>query len=288
MEPLDQVDLNSSANAAGRVLGYEPRFERSFFARHGKRLAVVILILGLAIAAYFTWRPLTKHVLWLYWSHRCANFQMPANIELVVTDSRKRQLLANNPDYIPLMTGSPPTLIYSPRVWQELCKFDERCKWFGTDLAFRPTVPIAFLGTRTRPDGKNRLVIINGYPTTNAYNLLDSYRLMILPPPGIFEAMPKPINAFGGFAYSGRWEPAEIKAGVADPNDPTHITIDFVAGSAAMDEFPINGTIDAYLQNDDSLRLSLRSKISKYGYPQLGIKNLSGLQYQRMQNFKWH
>src|ERR1700722_5443438 len=135
MEPSGDANLDSAIDSTGQVLGYEPRFERSFFQRHGKRLALAILTLGLAITGYFTWRPLTGRALWLYWSHRCAAFQMPAGVDLEGSDPKQKQLLANNPDYVPVFYGgNRSTLVYSPRIWRQLCNYDERGKAFHNGL----------------------------------------------------------------------------------------------------------------------------------------------------------
>jgi hypothetical protein len=77
--------------------------------------------------------------------------------------------------------------------------------------------------------------------------------------------LPRPV-AGGAFGYNGAFEPAEMRGGVADPNDPSHITFTVVTGFS--DQWAVGrfrGIIDAYLENDDSLSFELRYT------PRLGV-----------------
>jgi hypothetical protein len=85
----------------------------------------------------------------------------------------------------------------------------------------------------------------------NALDVLGLTDVLVLPRPHLFDATPKLVGGKGS-AYSGRWEPIEVRAGIADPKDPSHITFAYTYGWRT-DGPPIQGTMDAYLRNDDSI-----------------------------------
>lgn len=118
------------------------------------------------------------------------------------------------------------------------------------------------MGSLRRPDGVSRLVVVQG-SSTNALRLLRDIELLVLPHPGIADEPPPPrVGRQKFFSISEFFVPASLRGGKIDPNDPSHVTFDFV-----VHDFDVNfklsgvrakGTVDAYLENDDSLRFNLR------------------------------
>jgi hypothetical protein len=144
------------------------------------------------------------------------------------------------------ISGTQPALLYRPFAWQQLAKLDSRSNWIR---GWPVDKPIAFLGSMRRPDGQSRLVILQGC-NVNGYDILYELQPLILPHPGLLESIPPPMGS-PGTAYSGLWTPAQIDGGCPDPKDPTHLSFTLHTATAS-------GTIDAYLQNDDSFRFQIQ------------------------------
>jgi len=222
---------------------------------------LILLAGGMAVALVgYRYEPqVQRHFEWLYWSYRCAEYKTSGEIERVVYEpSQAKKLVANNPDYF----SNGGAALYRPYVYRKLEQPDGRCNWIGDDDISAWNC-IAFVGSRTRSDGISRLVVIAG-PMDHALDVLAMTHVLVLPTPGLFDSIPKPVGGLD--SYSGRWEPIDVRAEIADPNDPSHITFDYVYGWTANAP-PVVGKIDAYLKNDDSIEFKAplylrRTKIS--------------------------
>ena len=245
----------------------------AWVARRRGFLIFLAVAIAVTIPIYRNREALAQRVRWLYWSHRCATFQMPADVEVEVTDPlRARQLLATNPDYIPGFTPSPPEAFYCPHAWRMLKQVDRRCDWISS--LFPDEDAIDFLGSRRRPDGVWRLVVVSG-ALNNGLDLLAGKEVLVLPRPGLFDSLPRPVGSLPS-SDTGRFEGVDMRGGVADTNDPSHITFTVIVPSSDQrGGGPISGTIDAYLQNDDSLSFKLRSTPGLN--VTLGRDNISGV-----------
>jgi hypothetical protein len=231
-----------------QTLEYAKRAPLAWVSRHKRPLLSFALLVLIATGLYHFREPLKQRALWLYWSHQCATFQMPANVKVMVDDPADVQRLSNDADYVPAknFSGPNPALFYRPNAWQQLVQLDSRTGWIRGWL---PEKPIAFLGSMRRPDGQSRLVILQGW-SVNGYDILYDLQLLILPHPGLFDPIPPPMGTPGS-AYSGLWTPARIDAARLDPNNPSHL-------SFTLHTVTASGTVDAYLQNDDSLRFQMQ------------------------------
>src|SRR4051812_34587188 len=110
-------------------LDYVPSVRRRVSRRAGRWLIIATSFATAAVLISRNWNDLSHRAQWIYWSHRCANFAIAPDAELVVSDPAKIRSLAASRDYIrdPQLKNS---LVYHPQAWQRLASLDERCKWF--------------------------------------------------------------------------------------------------------------------------------------------------------------
>jgi hypothetical protein len=244
-------------------LAYAPRLRHARLRRWRWRIVLLTVMLTIAVPVYLHRETLIRRATWLYWSHRCASHQMPTGVKLLVSDpQRVQQLLTNDPDYTPPVSGAwPPTTrpgaaVYVPLAWRKFAAMDGRSATLNGPVGSRA---IAFMGSLRRPDGVSRLVVVQGRGT-NAHALLRDIELLVLPHPGITDEPPPPqVSREKFYGISELVLPAALHAGQTDPNDPSHVVFEFVVrGGMNYDEVQAKGTLDAYFQNDDSLRFSLR------------------------------
>jgi hypothetical protein len=208
--------------------------------------------MGIAVALVgYRYEPqVQRHVEWLYWSYRCEQYTARQGLERFVTDPTQVKSLSSDPDYL----VDNKWAFYSPYAFRQLKNLDGRCNWLGDP----PSSPLAFLGTRNRPDGTSRLVAISG-SMDNAYDLFGDMSVLVLPRPGPFQPIPEEA-AGHGYAYDGPALRIDVQAGLPDPKDAAHITFAFVCYQlpryASGGLLKTGGTIDAYLRNDDSVEFS--------------------------------
>lgn len=205
-----------------------------------------------------------KHrALWYYWANCAAGHVMPAAGELVVTDSATAaSLIAHNPDYVDIKQSdsTQPTARYMPAAYRRLLDYDGSS---GARASF--SRPIIFLGTLRRPNGTERLLVISGYRAPR-YNLTGSLQIQLFriglfdTPPSRLD-VPLSINSEPITPRVSEW--VEFRTGQIDPNDPSHLVIPFVILGGQILAAPQSndrskqtgeGSLDAYLDNEDSLR----------------------------------
>jgi hypothetical protein len=250
---------------AVQPLNYAERRPRSWLKRWRWRLLTVALLIAVAVPIARNRKTLIYRSEWLYWSHECAVFHMPQSADPSVTDPvLAQQLLASNPDYKPYHNWDGAVFaVYAPRVWRELTGLDPRTFWI-TDGFNSGDHAILFLGSRRRPDRTPRLVVVAG-SKTNGLELLDSTYVLVLPHPAVTDSPPTRIHIVQGSDPNGRAISASILTGNSDSNDPSHVTFpfrvydwDWSNNIAKRGNLVATGTLDAYLQNDDSLLFKLR------------------------------
>lgn len=252
-------------------LHYAPPPRLAWVGRHRRALITVALLVAVGVPGYHYRQTIFDTIRWHYWFRQCLAHQMPADAPLWVSDPQEAAaVLATDSDYTayalhpggrttPVPTTRPA--VYVPRAFRELRDLDGRCRWL--DRARFATSPIIFLGARSRPDGQTRLVVIDS-AGENGYLLLHHTNVMVLPPPRLFDR-PERLGFSPGHASAGFFIPASLRAAQPDPNDPTHLTIAFdvysvhgMFGLPGEKRRTAEGIIDAYLQNDDSLRVTIR------------------------------
>lgn len=119
--------------------------------------------------------------------------------------------------------------------------------------------PTLFLGYRTSAGGNHRLIVVQsllGFGTDMKHPKERSHPFAVVAnviAPATLAALPtmiKPAHA----GLCGEVEPdpiLQLFAGHADPADPSHFTIVYQVGAR-------RGTIDGYLQNDDTVKMKIR------------------------------
>jgi hypothetical protein len=148
-----------------------------------------------------------------------------------------------------LLRGPPkPLAVYVPPEMRQLEAFMDTT---SNDFADNATV---FLGERRPPSGKRRLVIIRGAMPT--ISLLPHLTGSVIQAPDLTHGL-RWLNQAQSFSYSGRATVATLGPGVADPADPSHLTITYVVDGTNQ-----TGTIDVYLRDDDTLQFQLRGAAS--------------------------
>lgn len=240
------------------TLEYGHRSRLSWIGRHKKKLIFLAVLIAVSIPIY-QYRDSLKHrALWLYWGYRAAKFQMPAGINLVVDDPADVQrLLASNPDFVRSRIA-PSRLAYSPITYRQLAKYDPRC-----ELNLIEKEEIVFFGKLTRPDGVERIVVLKG-----AMLGFTGMNAIVLPIPRLFEALPTAATfqiPMGVWHMSDGPDPVELRAAAKDPNDPSHLIIQSILGRPSWEaphhvtkaEIVAAGTMEAFLQNDDSFVIKM-------------------------------
>src|SRR5437016_5044346 len=155
-------------------LQYGRRQPLMWASRHRGKLIGLALLLSAAMAIQFYWAPLKLRAQWLYWSHRCATFQMPAQTEASVRDSREANRLISDPNYVFTLTSAGTRADFSPQAARELAKIDPRFTAIGSVL---------FVGKLHRPDGMPRLICLSAIDP-NGMALLATIEVTVIPPPG--------------------------------------------------------------------------------------------------------
>jgi hypothetical protein len=122
------------------------------------------------------------------------------------------------------------------------------------------------MGTLHRPDGTPRLVVIVGF-SGSTQQILEDASFYVAPIPKWFDGIPnKTFVQAGQLRFDGTSRATRLMSGVPDALNPTHIELRFEVGGMGnlFSNGPWtttdSGTIDAYLQNDDSITFTLRNR----------------------------
>lgn len=255
-------------------------------SRHRKKLVLLAFCIAIAGPIWWNWQPIKQRILWHWAFRQAAAHQMPAKaVDLYIDELPKLLKASYNSEYVIRVGGpaaSPQFGFYLPVAYRVLNQYDSRLNL----MSGRETV--AFMGVLKRPDGTPRLVIVNGGAGITA-DLLQGMAVLVLPIPGWTDPLPPrginppPISITGiGLAAT----PVRWRSGVADTNDSSHIVFEFVVGppDSAFNfdkqqvkwEVSERGTIDAHLQNDDSITFALRGPQRENSGISVGTSRLSG------------
>ena len=248
-------------------LEYGARPRLSWISRHAKKLILLSLLIAIAAPLYWYRQPLKHRVLWLYWSHQAAAFQMPIAAVVIRIDdpAEAKRVASTNPSYdlVESARAMPNArAMYRPLPYRKLKQLDLR-------LLINDDEPVVFMGTLRRPDGAPRLVLVIGGGGT-LDDIVKSTQVLMLPLPGWFDPIPQATPTSSGLAdtldIGGLSAHTRLKTGVADPLDPSHVSFEFDAvwpitinnnpnpwGSAG------HGIIDAHLTKEDKLQFRVRS-----------------------------
>lgn len=235
----------------------------AWVSRRRRLLIFLAICIAIGGSIYWCWTPLKRRATWLYYSRQAAAHVMPT---IAIAH-------------------------YSPQSYQNLLSVDSRLDMIGGK-----STSVIFLGTLKRPDGTPRLVIITGGRGTSQ-KLLVGTRVLVLPIPKLLETPPAPPPtgppplSVGTVTIGVPPIRTRMQTGVIDPDDRSHIAIEFaveppyiseqqiamalnattqpggvpIAVQPATNPAPAGGMIDAYLRNDDSIAFTLRSSFGLTG-----------------------
>jgi hypothetical protein len=242
------------------------------WGRQIARGTIAMIVLSTGIAVYVYRADISLRIRRIYWFHQCMVHVTPPGTVLVEFDPVKgKALLDSNPDYIDPATYVPagelrlglqdpmPTAKYLPRAWRKLEEIEP------LPVSILDGDIINFMGERRTPSGRRRLVVIRG-AETNANFLVQYMRApsIVVPPPGLFDKLPRQIFR-AALSFSGSFMPAHLAPGVADPADPTHLTIDFTIERRGDNAPQRSGVLDVYLRDDDTLDFKVRDPATTQG-----------------------
>jgi hypothetical protein len=245
-------------------LQYGPRTALPWVSRHRRKLIALAVVVAVALTARLLGPTLVFRAKWLYWSHRCAVYQMPPQMPVVVTDPQKVAAMFNsrNPDwgYERILNGGWTAASFTPHAVTELLHLDNGA-WSA--------MGVLFVGSLHRPDGKQRVVVLSS-PYPNGSNLAGCLNTLVMTPVPLFQKIP---SRFGkGSRWTGPWMELHWYTAVPDAADQSHLRLHFdmmvlTPPTPASVGVPVPGDVDVYLQNDDALRFKLRDapQLQKYG-----------------------
>jgi hypothetical protein len=236
-------------------------------------LVAFILLLSVAATIYHFRQPLRFRWLRSYWSWQALRHVTPPETALIEWDlSDVKTLLASHPDYVPgpyrgpvvVLPGVTRTAVggqasaeYVPQALRKLYSY------YPPSSALRlsdHSRGVVFLGQRRTPAGERRIVVIYGC-LQNALTLNDAATIPheVFVPPSLFGAAPPAASStFNPDAAAGSFESAMLRPGIADPDDATHLTIEFDIVSRPQTPRIPGGTVDVRLMDDNTLRFSVR------------------------------
>lgn len=230
----------------GLLLEYSPPVRR----RRWRRYLLAMLLLAIIGTGVWFRKPIIGRAQLLYWQHQCLTYTRPPGV--AITDANGNGDLDFEVDSYWMNDGSTK-YVYSlvPECWKKL-----RYGPLATQEMRLGRSGTAFLHERVSPAGHRRLVHVECL-MANALTLPEYLRCDVCTPATPWSALVGPAP-HRQYQYSGRSVPATLYFGQPDPADASHFTIDFTAEDR-------RGTIDGWLQDDDTVRLKLRDPASTRG-----------------------
>jgi hypothetical protein len=268
-DPLRRVLFRDATVAvtesAPATLDYaqQPSRLRRWRRRLGRAVVIALLLAG-GVAAYRYRHELELRASEIYWSRRCMGFDAPRDSILFVGDpAAAAALRERDPDYVQTRLYGRAGAKFLPRCWRELCAAMNNPAVVAADTVMDD--PVLFLHERRSPGGKRRIVMIKS-GSYNARALPRKMRATIITPARLFARTQVMAAPMPDVAWSGVYVPLRIFFGHPDPADASHFTIDFVVLDG-FDGAPIrNGTIDGYLNDDDTVSFRLRDPATTRGF----------------------
>ena len=217
-------------------LTYAPARPAAWYVRHRRVLLIVLaaIVVGVAVRRWG----------WVVWGPvRVAYLQRQA---LAYHAAGDRAIYQANPE--DKLSSSRALVFDAPMVWDRYL-----------EAAGMRTWPVLYLGRRVSPGGHERVVLAR---VAGTYSFLSSnvsqpsFHFGILAKTilqGTVTSLPRearPMTVGLGVEVV-RGTPVRMFAGQEDPVDQSHLTIVYDVGGQ-------RGTIDGYLQDDDTVKLSVR------------------------------
>ena len=251
-----------NAGPAGPIhpLNYEPANPRRRRWRLVRRIVLWTLALAVGVMVFMFRTELWLRTRRAYWLYECMHHVTPQGTVLEEDDPAKAaKLLATNPDYVQAISYDaallkdpskvpplPPTAIYCPREFRGLLSTDPQV------YIPCPGTAIAFMGERTSPAGHRRLVVVPlADVDLQGFECQPDNDTWVVEPTSFMGSGPVILKDDSlPYVDSGVLTCVSLKPGVADPEDSSHLTIDYVDDSPHP---AFHGTFDIHLKDDDTL-----------------------------------
>ncbi len=225
-EPLPQLDYATFA---------PPWFKRERIRRGLIAITTVSLLLAAACGIYTN----ISRISLAYHRHQCMTFTAPPDRVVYESDPIKAKLLiASDQRYVVFEDTIRTACAFSCQPWQ---RYNDRGEH------------VAFLHGRRKPDGDERLVAVLFSPP---FEWAGIFPCPYVEQAGKVQSYPnsgRSVKSLVGFACE---QTLRVFAGQPDPTDESHFTIVYEARNQ-------RGTIDGYLQNDDTITLTIRDGPAK-------------------------
>ena len=217
-----------------------PAHRRRWF----RRIVFGVPVLFLAVFLYQLGPAAWRHVQAVYWKRQCEAFTPPNGLVIYDDDPARLSAVLARPGYVSRSraVGTSGLALLELRPWKS---------YFGN------AAPVVFIHRRTSPSGKERFVAIQ----FTAVGSDPTWRRLVFSPyventasyfslnrPAL--STPSPVNGLMMFRQAG--DGTRVLAGTPDPADASHFTIDYVHNN-------VPGTIDGWLNDDDSVTLAPRA-----------------------------
>jgi len=218
-------------------------------------LLVAILALTLGTGLYCRERIAHEARLW-YWQRQCLNYTRPPGTPTATTQPSA----ANDPDYVTTnMKYLNMMELPGLRLLQPACLTHFDAERPGANISKSLLLPQSlFLHERISPSGHRRLVFVETI-MTNALSIKAGLIPRVIAP-GTPGSPARDLTLQKQIMFSGRYIEAQFYFGQVDPSDASHFTIDF-----DVKEEGRHGTIDAHLQDDDTITFKLRDPATTRG-----------------------
>ena len=209
-----------------------------------RRAVLVAALLFLTAFLYQVGPAAWRHTRAVYWKGRCESFVPPKGLVIYEDDPARLSAVLAQPGYVSrsLAVGTSGLALMELPTWKA---------YYGN------AAPVVFMHRRTSPSGNERFVAVQfaavGSDTTWRRLTFMPYventaSYFSLNRPA--RATPPPVNGLMMFREAG--DGTRVLAGTPDPADASHFNIDYVHND-------VSGTIDGWLNDDDSVTLAPRA-----------------------------
>ena len=262
-------------------LEYSPE-DRSRRRRRVRR-GIVLACLILAGTSIFRERHrVATAVARVYWARQCMSFTAPPAQLLAEhdTDAAVKLVGRRESDYLahlPIYSIGFTHAILRPRCLRELQETERDSasrvanSGGGVAVPFTPAAyngsPTLFLHGRTSPNGHRRLVHVKLARTPSVSQIPNALAVTVIDPQTLLRPSRIISRSLPHDEPSIRYETPFVSFGQPDPSDPSHFTFEYTCHRlelgpgysfiAAKTPYA-RGTIDAYLQDDDTVRFTAR------------------------------
>jgi hypothetical protein len=200
-----------------------------------RRCLTIALVAGVTFTALHYREPIGRRARLLYWQHKCLTYTRPAGTPVGASPACWQQFeLERRPVAMPVLTKSRA----------------------GSGLG------TLFLRERISKAGHPRLVRVEQWQAANALAIDGGYDVTVIQP-GTLWNEPTDVGPRRGYAYSGRAVDAQIFFAQVDPNESDHFWFYFTATDRTGAKR--SGTVDAWLNDDDTVTFKLSDPASTRG-----------------------